>query len=322
MGKVDKAKMLEYAEKVKNWGKWGPNDEIGTLNYVKPEDIVAAAGLIKKGKVFALGIPFDANGPQWGERGRVNPIHTMTFTGTDAVTGRQDDNPIRYADDFITMPVQCATHWDALGHLFYEYEENGKRKVVMWNGYPAENVDSRGCNLCGIEKSKNKMAGRGILLDMPRYKGRPYLEDGEGITCEDLDGCAKAFNIKVKQGDFVLVRTGQLGKCMKNGWGKYAGGDAPGLEFETLEWLHKNEVAAVATDTWGCEVRPNRSDIYMQPWHWLAIPMLGITMGEMFYLDELADDCANDLQYEFFLAAPGLQITGGTGSPLNPLAFK
>src|SRR5512146_1817591 len=102
----------EMAKRVKNWGKWGPNDQIGTLNYVKPGDIVKAAALVRKGKAFSLGLDFDQNGPQrtgWG--GRFNPIHTMLATGTDAVAGRQDAGKIRYADDMVSMPLQCGTQW-------------------------------------------------------------------------------------------------------------------------------------------------------------------------------------------------------------------
>ena len=112
---VDKKAIAQASEKLKNWGRWGADDQIGTLNNVKPQDIVKAAALIRTGKVFALGIPLDRNGPQTGLfGGRWNPIHTMLATGTDAVAGRQDKVPgIRYADDAIDMPVQAATHWDA-----------------------------------------------------------------------------------------------------------------------------------------------------------------------------------------------------------------
>ena len=113
--KVGKAAIEEASKKLSNWGRWGKDDQIGTLNHVTPEHIANAAKLIRTGKVFALGIPLDRNGPQTGLfGGRWNPIHTMLATGTDAVAGRQDTVPnIRYADDAINMPVQCATHWDA-----------------------------------------------------------------------------------------------------------------------------------------------------------------------------------------------------------------
>jgi kynurenine formamidase len=105
-------------------------------------------------------------------------------------------------------------------------------------------------------------------------------------------------------------------------WGSYAGGAAPGLKFETCYWIQEKEIAAICADTWGCEVRPNESTDVVQPWHWVAIPAMGLTMGEMFFLKELAEDCANDGIYEFFFCGPPLIITGGTGSPINPLAIK
>ena len=119
--KVGRQAIGEATEKLKNWGRWGKDDQIGTLNHVQPEDIVKAASLIRTGKVFALGIPLDRDGPQTGLfGGRFNPIHQMLATGTDAIAGRQDWNKIRYADDTLMLCVQGATHWDALGHIFYE----------------------------------------------------------------------------------------------------------------------------------------------------------------------------------------------------------
>ena len=158
--------VLKKAEALKNWGKWGPDDEVGVLNYITPEDIVNAARLVKKGKVFRLGLELDENGPQRGIfGGRWNPMHQMLATGTDAVAGKHDVTPgLRYADDAINLPTQAATQWDALAHVFLVDK--------MWNGYPATLVDSRGAHRNGIEKFANKMVGRGVLLDVARWKGR------------------------------------------------------------------------------------------------------------------------------------------------------
>ena len=105
-------------------------------------------------------------------------------------------------------------------------------------------------------------------------------------------------------------------------WGGYAGGDAPGVKFENCYWCHEKQIAAIITDTWGCEVRPNETKDANQPWHWVVIPAMGLCMGEIFYLKELAEDCARDKVYEFFFSGPPLIITGGTGSPINPQAIK
>ena len=308
--------LRETAEKCKNWGRWGPDDEIGTLNFISPEEIIAAAKLIRKVKVFSLGLNFVNKGPQvglWGNR--FNPIHTMTATGTDAVAGNQDDGKLRYADDMISLPLQCGTQWDALGHIFYEDK--------MWNGYDARLVDSNGAKKNAIDKIKDRAVGRGVLLDVAKHVGVESIEEGMAVTNEDLNNTAEAQGIEIKQGDFVIVRTGMMGKCLREeDWGGYAGGDAPGLAFETAEWIHEKEIAAICTDTWGCEVRPNETTEAQQPWHWVVIPMIGITMGEIFVVDDLADDCAEDGVYEFFFCAPPLPISGGCGSPLNPIAIK
>jgi kynurenine formamidase len=304
------------AERLSNWGRWGAGDEIGTLNNVTPRDIVAAARLIRKGRVFSLALPFDSRGPQsglWGNR--FNPIHTMLATGTDAVAGRQESIGLRYADDMVSMPLQCGTQWDALGHIFL-----GEK---MWNGYDARLVDSSGAKKNGIEKVRDKMAGRGVLLDVARARDVRWLADGEGIGTAELEQCAARQKVEIRRGDFVIVRTGQMERCLESGsWGGYAGGDAPGLRFETADWVRRTDIAAICADTWGCEVRPNESSEASQPWHWVVIPMIGISMGEIFYLKELAEDCAADGVYEFFFCAPPLPITGAVGSPVNPIAIK
>ena len=308
--------LRETAEKLKNWGRWGKDDEKGTLNFITPEIVVNAAKLIKKGTRFGMGLNFDRHGPQKGTWGnRFNPIHLMLATGTDAVAGKHDEMGLRYADDMVSLPLQCATQWDALGHIFYD--------ETMWNGYDARLVDSDGAQKNGIEKVRDEMAGRGVLLDIARWAGVDFLEDGMAITNDDLVSCAKAQNVQISRGDFVIVRTGQMEQRLNAGeWGGYAGGDAPGLAFETAHWIYDNEIAAICTDTWGCEVRPNETKDAQQPWHWVVIPMIGISMGEIFYVRELAEDCANDGIYEFFFCAPPLPITKAVGSPINPMAIK
>src|SRR6266852_3795262 len=202
MPKLTKNDVLKKAEELKNWGKWGPDDQLGVLNYITPQDIVNAARLVKRGKVFRLGLELDENGPQRGIfGGRWNPLHQMLATGTDAVQGKHDVTPgLRYADDAINLPTQAATQWDALSHVFLGEQ--------MWNGYPATLVDSRGAHKNGIEKFASKMVGRGVLLDVARHKGVPFLQDGYGITVADLDATAKKEGVEVRRADFVIIRTG------------------------------------------------------------------------------------------------------------------
>ena len=319
--KLTRDDLRKAAEKYKNWGRWGPNDEIGTLNHTTAQDIVAAARLVRKGKVISLALNFDNHGPQGAKSkypalGRINPLHTMLRTGTDAYAGVLDHRGIRAADDMVVMPLQCGTQWDGLGHIFYENN--------MWNGYDCREVTSAGAQKCGIEKTKSKMVGRGVLLDVPRALGMDILPDGHAITTEQLDMTARKQDVEVRKGDFVVVRTGQMeAKLAAGNWDGYPGGDAPGFSFHTLEWIQRTQLAALASDTWGCEVRPNESEAGInQPWHWITIPIMGMTMGEIFYVKDLAEDCAADKVYEFLFVAPALPITGAVGSPTNPLAIK
>src|SRR5690606_23450176 len=133
---------------------------------------------------------------------------------------------MRYADDAINLPTQAATQWDALAHVFLGDQ--------MWNGYPATLVDTRGAHKNGIEKFADKMVGRGVLLDVAKHRGVKRLPDGAAISSAELDAVAKAEGVEVRRGDFVIFNTGQMADCLDRGdWGGYAGGDAPGLAFET-----------------------------------------------------------------------------------------
>lgn len=311
---MDDVKAL--ADKYKNWGRWGDDDQLGTLNYITPQKIVDASGLVKQGKVVSLAIPFDDNGPQTGSFGRFNPIHFMLQDGGDVSIGAQDHLPnIQYTDDAVTMPLQCATQWDALAHILYR----GK----MYNGYEAHHVNSTGAKKNGMENAKDKIVSRGILLDIPRYKGKQWLEPGEAVYPEDLDGAAAMGKVSVGTGDIVLVRTGQIGQVRADGsWGEYSGGSAPGLGVDCAQWICEHEIAGYATDTWGTEVIPNETPDIFQPLHMILIVHAGVLVGEIFDLEGLAEDCANDGVYEFLFVAPPLPITGAVGSPINPQAIK
>ncbi len=305
------------AKKYSNRGKWGPDDEIGAANFITPQKVAAAAKLVRQGKTFGLAFAFDSSGPQTGQFGRHNPIHMMAFSGSDTIAG---SFPLPHgfgaADDNVWMPLQCGTQWDSLAHIF----DHGE----MWNGYSCALVNSFGAGKCGIQTLREKLVSRGVLLDVPRAKGTDVLEDGYAITAADLDEtiAKQGKTSTVQAGDIVLVRTGQLGKRRAEGWGDYCGGAAAGLSFTTLGWLHKAQVTAVATDTWGVEVKPNELPHSFQPFHQVAIPHMGLILGEMWDLDALAADCAADGAYEFQLVAQPLPFTGGIGSPVNPIAIK
>lgn len=304
------------AEAFRNWNRWGEGDRLGTLNFIEEEHRVRAARLVSTGRTISLAQPFDTDGPQKGWRRRVNPVHTMTDTGADAERGTQGfPHGMGGADDYITMPLQCSTQWDGLGHIF----DHGR----AWNGRPAgEVVTSDGDLVTGIEHAAATIAGRGVLLDLGAHLRDGELEDGYAISAADLDACAQAQGVEIGRGDIVMVRTGRYSRARREGWGDYAGGASPGLSLTTAGWLHRREIAAIATDTWGFEVRPNEFDVpSFQPLHQVAIPNIGLTIGEMWDLDELATACAELNRWEFLLIAAPLPITGAVGSPINPLAI-
>jgi kynurenine formamidase len=314
---IDAATVREWGRRYSNWGRWGREDQRGTLNFITPERVLAACALPRTGQVISCALPFDDRGPQTGFAGRHNPIHTMLADGGDALAGAQDFLPggFRYADDAVTMPLQCGTQWDALAHVFYD----GK----MYNDRDIKLVTSRGAMANSIDRVKDGVVGRGVLLDLPRLLKRDWLDDGTRILPQDLDACAEAFGVTVESGDIVLVRTGMMARCLaQKSWKGYCGGPAPGLSVRCAHWLFEREVAAVATDTWGVEVIPNETPDCFQPLHMIALRNTGLLFGEIFQLDDLAAACAADGNYAFLFAAPPLPITGAVGSPINPLAIR
>jgi kynurenine formamidase len=307
------------AKRCSNWGRWGADDVLGTLNFLDEAKRVEGARLVRRGASFSLAQSFDMDGPQKGWRRRTNPVHTMTDTGVDAERGTQGfPHGIGGADDVIFMPLQASTQWDGLGHIF----DHG----MAYNGRRAGDVvTSDGDKVTGIETVAGLIAGRGVLLDVGRALGTDgELPDGFAITAEHLEAtiAAQGESARVGRGDLLLVRTGRLARARREGWGDYAGGASPGLSFTTADWLHGTEIAGVATDTWGFEVRPNEFDVAFQPLHQVAIPNMGLFIGEMWDLDALAADCAADGRWDFFLTAAPLPVTGAVGAPVNPIAVK
>ena len=307
--------VVAAAERVSNWGRWGESDILGTLNFIDEAKRRSAVQSVRSGESLSLSIEFGPDGPQNGGLGRFNPIHAMTLT--DNSPARTFPHGFGAADDVIMMPMQCATHWDGLGHVF--------DRGTAWNGRPArEVVTVAGDRTTGIERVSHAFISRGVLLDVGRVVGDGELADGFAITSEHLEATIseEGESASLARGDIVLVRTGQLSRCRREGWGEYAGGAAPGLSFETIDWIHRREIAAVATDTWGAEVRPNEFPDAFQPWHQVVIPHLGLYIGEMFDLDTLAARCAADGIYDCLLVAAPLAVAGGVGAPVNPIAVR
>jgi kynurenine formamidase len=306
----------EIAAKVRNWGRWGTDDQLGTLNLVDHHARLRAAASIKTGRAFSLGLPLsEAQGIQSGFiPGRINPLRTMTHLNTPL---SDDPDWICSSEDVVVMGTQAATHWDGLAHVSYG--------GYMYNGHEASAVTAAGASRCGIHLVRT-LVSRGVLLDVARAKRLDVLEPGYAIQPGDLDAALELAGVAVEPGDVVLVRTGQMihlglsGKSprdlIKYTW------PSPGLTMASAPWFYEKNVAAVAIDTLPLEVYPGEEDGTFLPVHLLHIVEMGLTQGQNWVLDQLADDCAADGVYTFFLDASPLPFTNGTGSPLNPVAIK
>lgn len=314
--------LLAYCERHSNWGRWGPDDELGTLNLVTPEMVKQSATLVRRGVPISMALPYDEHGPQTGGLGRFNPIHLMIRDGADAIAGTSIrdfyggvDKHFRGTDDIVIMPLQSGTQWDALGHVVYH--------DTIYNGYSADSVSSKGAIKGDVRQAAGNMVGRGVLLDLPRALGVEWLEPGHAVGADELDRACAHAGLDVRPGDFVFIRTGAMAKVAADGeWGDYAGGDAPGLGLASIDWVADRDIAAVATDTWGLEVRPNETPDVAQPLHIVFIVYMGLWLGEIFDFEPLAQDCAGDGVYEFMFCGPPLPFTKAVGSPLNPMAIK
>jgi kynurenine formamidase len=306
-------RFTEVASKVRNWGRWGEEDELGTLNLIDDEARLRGASCIRTGRSFPLGLPLsERGGIQAGiVPGRINPLRTMTHLNTPL---SDDPDWIASSEDIVVMGTQAATHWDGLAHVSYG--------GYLYNGHPASTVTAEGATRCGIHLVRT-LIGRGLLLDVARAKGQAVLEPGYPIQPADLDAACELGRLVVEPGDIVLVRTGQMVHLERPGRDliKYAF-PSPGLTIRTAEWFRSHDVAAVATDTLPLEVFPGEDDDLYLPVHLLHIVEMGMTQGQNWVLDELAEDCARDGLYEFFLDATPLPFRHGTGSPVNPVAIK
>ena len=304
-------RLQELAKRVSNTGRWGADDERGTLNLLTPEAVLRGVRAARQGKVFSLAIPFDEDGPQTGAvPGRDNPAREMLMVNTPLTGDRSD---FCTSDDKVTMGVQAATHWDALAHASYE----GR----LYNGIPADVVDTTGATRLGIDRF-GPVVGRGILADVARAHGVDHFDDAHAVTGDDLDAAvALAEGLTVEPGDILLVRTGQM-RWLRQGDKARFTHPTPGLSTQSVEWLRDHDVAAVATDTLAFEVFPGEDPAVLLPVHLLHLVDMGLVQGQLWALDELAADCAADGQYDFLLTATPLPLTGAVGGPVAPTAVK
>jgi kynurenine formamidase len=303
--------LKQLAKRVSNWGRWGDDDQRGTLHFITPQAVRRGAAAVRRGTSFPLSIPYDEEGPQTGViPGRINPKHTMIMANT-AFTGDRAD--FTTSDDLVEMGVQAATHWDGLAHVGYE--------GLLYNNTPDSVVTQEGgAAKLGIEQY-GPIVTRGILLDIARLKGVDHFEDNYAIGADDLSAAEQQAGVTVESGDVLLIRTGQM-EWLRRGDRQRFSDPSPGLGVGAIEYLHDKEVAAVATDTLVFEVWPGEDPAAMLPVHMIDLRDMGLVQGQLWYLDDLATDCATDGQYEFLLAATPLPITHAVGGPVAPTATK
>jgi kynurenine formamidase len=296
--------------KVRNWGRWGADDQLGTLNFIDAAARIRAAACVVDGKAFSLAIPLSVEGPQIGIiPGRENPVLDVFAIDEENIT----PPGFGFSDDSIAMGTQACTHWDGLCHCSYD--------GFLYNGYPTSAITRTGTAKNGIEQAAQVLLTRGVLVDLARLQGVEVVDAGYPITGDDLDAACAMGGVTVEPGDAILIRTGKMSHFLAGDKIAYATGGA-GPSLQSVEWFHDQRVAAVATDTMVFEVYPSERDDFQLPIHFLHIVDMGLTQGQNWNLEVLADDCAADGRYTFLLSAPPEPIEGGIGAPVNPMAVK
>ncbi|MGB1681814.1 MAG: cyclase family protein [Acidimicrobiales bacterium] len=313
------ARFHEVATEVRNWGRWGEDDRLGTLNLLTDEVVAAGAATIRSGRRVSLALPLSRDGVQLGQvPGRVNPLRSMHCINNPDL-GDADGLAMvpHFNDDHVVMGLQAATHWDGLSHVSYDHK--------LYNGVPADSVTARdGATVLGIEHVRT-LVGRGVLLDLAGAAGLEQLDPGTEVTGEMLDAAAAFGGVEIRPGDIVLMRTGRMQAFRDGGAHLYMmgpSGDAaqPGPGFDAVRWFRRHDVAAVAGDTYIFEVFPGPEPADMLAVHCLTVVEMGLTQGQNWDLEALASVCAEEGRYEFFLSANPEPFVGGCGSPVSPVA--
>ena len=293
----------ELFEATKRWGRWGEDDDRGALNLLTPERVTKAAALVRDGVTVRCGRRL-ATAPAVDNP---NPaLHHMIHAGDVAAS----EKGLQWAGDFVGVAFHgnSVSHIDALCHVFVDGQ--------MYNGAPATEVTSVGARRSSIEVAEDGIVGRGVLLDIPRLRGVDWLEPGDAIAPEELD----ATGVTVEQGDIVLVHTGRdRRRAVLGPWNTYAEGLA-GLDPECARWLHDKDPSVLGSDGVS-DVMPGPDPEWPIAIHMCAIVGMGIHLLDNLRLDLLADACAERGRWEFLFVVAPLQIGGGTGSPVNPVAI-
>jgi kynurenine formamidase len=300
------------AAKVSNWGRWGGQDQRGTLNLVTPAVVRKGTAAVQSGEVFSLGMSLSLDGPQngVGVPGRINPLRTML-----AVNQPMGEGPdsVAYSDDIVVTPTQAATHWDALSHVSH--------RGLMYNGIAAAAIDAFGAWKLGIEDA-GAIVSRGILLDVARHQGAARLPNGFALTADVLRAVEQAQGAGVEEGDIVLIRTGQAGFFLDGDIPGYRKRPVPALDWDAPLFFHERGAAAVALDNMPFEMLPSNVPDIVLPVHVLCLVMMGLLQGQNFVLEDLAAACAADRRYTFLLQATPERFLRSTGGLVNPVAVR
>ena len=291
---VTKADIDQWMTELSNWGRWGPEDQRGTLNLITPAKRREAAALVKEG--YTVSLSHDVLTEAAVDN--TNPFeHTM-------LPSRGAFRTDRYSTAYHGMSM---THFDALCHDSYQ----GK----LYNGFPVEAVTT-GCPQDSVMAAKDGIVTRGVLIDIAWLRGVPYLAPGTPIYPEDLAEWEKKTGVRVSAGDAVFVRTGRWAMREKEG----PGSRFAGLHASCARWLHDRGVAILGGDA-DPEVAPSQIEGVPLPIHQLALVAMGMPLLDECDLEELSRQAASRKRWTFLLTAHPLRVPGGTGSPINPVAI-
>ena len=291
----------QWMEELSNWGRWGPDDQLGALNLITPEKRVQAAALVQEG--FTVSLSRDATKEKSIDNS--SPYeHVMTMTGVEPDS--------KFAVDTLSVLFHgyAHTHLDALCHMFYR----GK----MYNGYSQEEVTAEGAGQLDVHKLKDGIFTRGVLFDIPRLKGVPYLEPGTPIFPEDLEAWEKKAGFKVSSGDVVFIRTGRWARRAAEGpWDVTKA--SSGLHASCAKWLKERDVAILGSEA-ASDVHPSLVEGITHPIHQLVLIAMGVHIFDSCDLGALSQAAAERERWEFLLTTAPIPVEGGTGSPMNPIA--
>ncbi len=287
------------------WGRWGEGDQRGALHHLTPERIAAAARAVSEGVTVTMSLPLNTHA------GVENPqpaIHYMTAaSGVDIGSGS-----LHFLKDYVGVDYHNDghTHLDALCHIAYD--------GLLYNAKPEDSVTPEGAPVDAVDVLKDGLVGRGVLLDIPRLRGEPWLEPGEHVFRADLEAAEQDQRVVVGAGDILLVNVGHARRLRELGPWDTAHHKA-GMHPTAMPFLAERQVAALGSDG-NSDTAPSSTERVDFPIHVLAINAMGIHLLDYLQFEDLRAVCERTRRWEFlFLAAP-LRIVGGTGSPINPIA--